>query len=65
MNTEKFSEREKFILEKIKLGVLAANGDELLDWYGDLQSNCNTRVKAETLLVIRQELINRGMMRHE
>lgn len=52
---------EREVIEKYKLGLLLANGDELVDWYRDLDMNCDSRIKVEMLLAVRQELIRRGL----
>lgn len=53
------TERELVVLEETKNSIERRNDEELLEWYGFLIDNCATPLKAETLLLLRNELRRR------
>jgi hypothetical protein len=55
------TEREKWSLGETRREVALVADRELVRWYYNLEESCSTRMRAETMLIVRAEIHRRNL----
>jgi hypothetical protein len=55
------TEREKWSLGEMRREVALVADRELVGWYYNLEESCSTRMRAETMLIVRAEIHRRNL----